>query len=101
ALERKPAWGCGGGDRKNPPRVSHEIAELSAHIEVATAHLRLEHRLPLLRRVAVVAPPARPGRGARARQGGAGGRYAADAGYRESGANPSAGRMTSSGLAAR
>ena len=63
-------------------RLGDEIAELSAHLEAATARLldlirefdirgRLEQRLPLLRRLAELARGARPGRGPRARPGGA------------------------------
>ncbi len=53
-------------------RLGDQIAELSAHLDAATARLlalirefddarRLEHRLPLLRRVALVARRTRPG----------------------------------------
>ena len=78
----EPAAGC----TAELERLGDEIAELSAHLDAATARLlelirefdarRLEHRLPLVRRVAVVARRARPRRGPRARPRGACPRHA-------------------------
>jgi hypothetical protein len=69
-------------------RLGDEIAELSAHLDAATARLLdiirefdarggWEYRLPLLRRVARLARRTHPGRRPRARAGGAGPRDAA------------------------
>src|SRR5438874_9747451 len=82
----EPAVGC----TVEVERLGDEIAVLSAHLDAATAHLldlirefdarRLEHRLPLVCRVAVVAGRARPRRGPRACSRRARPRHAAEVG---------------------